>query len=115
MHQYKKHNLFHYNTETDNIYLKLRLYYSKLKADEYKLNFVQNSKCLQCNKNKKETVHHYFMDCSAYDAQRLISKQYMALSHKNTSFLMLDMASFRFLGPSKVCDIITEYHVNHSV
>ncbi len=48
IHEYKQMNLFHYDTETDNIYLKLRFQCSKLNADQFKFNFVQNSKCTMC-------------------------------------------------------------------
>ncbi len=70
VHQYKHTNLFHYDTEIDNIYLKLRFHCSSLNADQFKFSFVQNSKCEQFDKNKQETIHHYFMDCTKYTNQR---------------------------------------------
>ncbi len=72
VHQYKKIKLFHYDTKIDKIYLQLRFHCSKLNADQYKLNFVDNSKCNRCNKNRQETIHHFFLDCAAYDTQRNI-------------------------------------------
>ncbi len=77
----KKRNSFHYDTEIDKIYLLLRFHCSKLKADQFKLNFVDNSKCENCNKNKQETRHHYFIDCTAYDAQRKIMKGNISKLH----------------------------------
>ncbi len=81
VHEFKKNNLFHYDTEIDNIYLKLRFHCSKLQADQYKLNFVKNPTCNQCNKNKQETIHHYFMDCSTYNTQRNTLKQNISNIH----------------------------------
>ncbi len=75
IHEYKKINLFHYDTELDNIYMKIRFHCSQLKADQYKYNFIPNSKCSECNKNKQETIHHYFMDCTKYNHQRKLLKQ----------------------------------------
>ncbi len=75
IHEYKIINLFHYDTEIDNIYLKLRHQCSQLNADQFKLNFRQSPRCNQCNKNKQETNHHYFMDCSKFDQQRKTLKQ----------------------------------------
>ncbi len=75
IHAYKKVNLFHYDTEIDNIYLKIRFHCSKLNADQFKFNIIQNSKCSMCQKNKQETIHHYFMDCEKYELQRKILKQ----------------------------------------
>ncbi len=69
IHNFKHINLFHYDTEIDNIYLKLRFQCSNLRADQFKFNMVCDSKCLQCNKNKQETIHHYFMDCDKYNAK----------------------------------------------
>ncbi len=83
IHQYKKNNLFHYDTEIDNIYMKLRFHCSKPNADQFKFNFVQDSKCLQCNKNKQETLHHYFMDCAKYNIQRQQLKQNITKLHNN--------------------------------
>ncbi len=74
IHEYKHVNLFHYDTEIDNIYLKLRFHCSKLNADQFKFHFKDNSKCQKCNKNKQETIHHYFMDCSNYSQQRVMLK-----------------------------------------
>ncbi len=82
VHQYKKHNLFNYDTEIDNIYLKLRLQCSKLNADQFKFNFINNSKCLQCQKNKEETIHHYFMDCTKYNNHRQILKNNISSLHE---------------------------------
>ncbi len=82
IHQYKKQNLFQYDTEIDIIYMKLRFQCSKLNADQFKFNFVNNSKCLQCNKNKQETIHHYFMDCKKYDTQRQILKNNISNLHQ---------------------------------
>ncbi len=75
IHEYKKVNLFHYDTELDNIYMKIRFHCSQLKADQYKYNFIPNSKCTECNKNKQETIHHYFMVCTKYIHQRKLLKQ----------------------------------------
>ncbi len=74
IHEYKIINLFHYDTEIDNIYPKLRFQCSKLNADQFKFNLTQNSKCTQCQKNKQETIHHYFMDCAKYNTQRKVLK-----------------------------------------
>ncbi len=74
IHNYKHINLFHYDTEIDNIYLKLRFQCSKLRADQFKFNIICDSKCLQCNKNKQETIHHYFMDCDKYKMHRQLLK-----------------------------------------
>ncbi len=81
IHQYKKQNIFHYDTEIDTIYIKLRFQCSRLNADQFKFNFVNNSKCLQCIKNKQETIHHYFMDCKNYDTQRQILKNNICKLH----------------------------------
>ncbi len=81
IHEYKTINLFHYDTELDNIYMKLRFHCSHLKADQYKFNFVDNSKCAQCNKNKQETIHHYFMDCKKYIQHRDMLKQNISRIH----------------------------------
>ncbi len=43
VHQYKKINLFHYDTEIDNIYMKLRFQCSLLNADQFKINFHNTS------------------------------------------------------------------------
>ncbi len=75
IHEYKHINLFHYDTEIDNIFLKIRHNCSKLNADQYKMNFVPDPKCSQCGKNKQETNHHYFMDCTKYDQQRKTLKR----------------------------------------
>ncbi len=83
IHQYKQMNLFHYDTEIDNIYLKLRFHYSTLKADQYKFQFVPNSFCEQCNKNKQETIHHYFMDCEKYNQPRIQLKQNIRNLHNH--------------------------------
>ncbi len=83
IHQYKKINLFQYDTEIDNIYMKLRFHCSNLNADQYKFNFVIDSKCSQCNKNKQETIHHYFMDCTKYNIQRLHLKNNISKLHNN--------------------------------
>ncbi len=42
IHEYKIINLFHYDTEVDNMYMKLRYQWSKLNADQFKFNFIQN-------------------------------------------------------------------------
>ncbi len=81
IHNYKHINLFHYDTEIDNIYLKLRFQCSNLRADQFKFNMVCDSKCLQCNKNKQETIHHYFMDCDKYNTQRSILKNNIKSLH----------------------------------
>ncbi len=83
IHEYKIINLFQYDTEIDNIYLKLRFQCSKLNADKFKFNLTQNSKCTICNKNKQETIHHYFMDCTAYNQQRQILKNNIQQMHTN--------------------------------
>ncbi len=82
IHQYKKINLFHYDTEIDMIYMKLRFQCSKLNADQFKFHFVDSPKCSQCNKNKQETIHHYFMDCTKYDTQRQILKNNITTMHQ---------------------------------
>ncbi len=97
IHEYKHKNLFHYDTEIDNIYLKLRYHCSKLNADQFKLNFIPDCKCTQCNKNKQETIHHYFMDCSKYDQQRKILKQIISNLH----------ISFKNLTNRQLVQIIT--------
>ena len=81
IHEYKVINLFHYDTEIDNIYLKLRFQCSKLNADKFKFNLTHNSKCMNCNTNKQETIHHYFMDCTAYCQQRKILKNNIQQMH----------------------------------
>ncbi len=81
VHAHKKTNIFHYDTEIDNIYLKLRSHCSNLQADQFKFNFVQNSICQKCNKNKQETVHQYFLDCNAYQQQRQILKTNISSLH----------------------------------
>ncbi len=81
IHEYKITNLFHYDTEIDNIYLKLRFQCSKLNADKFKFNLTQNPKCMICNKNKQETIHHYFMDCTAYCQQRQVLKNNIQQMH----------------------------------
>lgn len=81
IHEYIHIDLFNYDTEIDNIYMKMRYHCSKLNVDQFKLHFVQDSKCTQCHKNKQETLHHYFMDCSKYDQQRRISKQNLSKLH----------------------------------
>ncbi len=82
VHQYKKLNLFHYDTEIDNIYMRLRFQCSTLNADTFKFNFIDTSKCTQCNSNRQETIHHYFMDCKKYDLQRQILKQNISKLHQ---------------------------------
>ncbi len=83
IHQYKIKNLFHYDTEIDNIYLKLRFHCSMLNADQFKFNFINTSKCLQCDKNKQETIHHYFMDCNKFQTHRLILKHNISNLHQS--------------------------------
>ncbi len=83
IHQYKVENLFKYDSEIDNIYLKLRFQCSLLNSDQFKFNFVADSKCTQCNKNKQETIHHYFMDCTKYIQQRNILKYNISRLHQN--------------------------------
>ncbi len=86
----KKINLFKYDTEIDSIYMKLRFQCSNLNADQFKFNFMPTSKCTQCNKNRQETLHHYFMDCEKYKQHRNVLKQniisldnnFQALSNK---------------------------------
>ena len=82
IHQYKIVNLFKYDTEVDNIYLKLRFQCSALRADQYKFNFVNDPKCNQCIKNKQETIHHYFMDCTKYNIQRQKLKYNISTLHQ---------------------------------
>ncbi len=80
---HKKYSIhFHYDTEIDNIYMKLRFQSSTLNADQFKFNFVQSSKCLQCNKNKQETIHHYFMDCDEFKIQRQLFKKNISKLHE---------------------------------
>ena len=81
IHEYKKINWFHYDTEIDNIYMKLRFQCSNLNADQFKFNFIQTSKCNQCNKNRQKTLHHYFMDCNKYAQHRKFLKQNITLDH----------------------------------
>ncbi len=83
IHEYKIKNSFHYDTEIDTIYMKLRFQCSALNADEFKFNFTDNSKCTQCNKNKQETIHYYFMDCIKYTQQRNILKNHIENTHNN--------------------------------
>ncbi len=87
IHLYKEINLFHYDTEIDNIYLKLRFHCSKLRADQFKFNMTTDSKCLQCNKNKQETIHHYFIDCDKFKMQRTMLKNNIQQQH--TTFAKL--------------------------
>ncbi len=82
IHQYKKKNLFHYDTEIDRIYLLLRFHCSELNSDKYKLHFLENPKSYKCNKNKQETIHHYFMDCPAYVNQRQKLKDNISKQHE---------------------------------
>ncbi len=81
VHAYKKINLFHYDTEIDNIFMKLRFQCSALNADQFKFNFVDSSKCNVCNTNKQETIHHYFMDCVQYSNQRKMLKYNISNLH----------------------------------
>ena len=81
IHEYKINNLFHYDTEIDNIYLKIRHQCSKLNADQFKLHFVTDPKCNQCNKNKQETNHHYLMDCKKYEEERKTLKENICKLH----------------------------------
>ncbi len=81
IHIYKYINLFHYDTEIDNIYLKLRFQCSNLRAEQFTFNMTSDSKCLQCNKNRQETLHHYFMDCAKYNIQISQLKNNITLLH----------------------------------
>ncbi len=83
IHEYKHKNIHKYDTEIDNLYLKLRFQCSKLNADQFKFNFINNSLCTQCNKQKQETLHHYFMDCDKYKIQRDILKNNLASMHQH--------------------------------
>ena len=58
--------------------MRLRFQCSALNADQFKFNFIQSSKCNACNKNKQETIHHYFMDCTKYTAYRHSLKENLA-------------------------------------
>ncbi len=69
------------DTNTVNIYLKLRFQCSKLRADQFKFNMIGDSKCIQCTKNKQETTHHYFMDCEKYNMQRQLLKNNISQLH----------------------------------
>ena len=82
LHQYKKINLFKYDTDIDSIFMKLRFHCSTLNADQFKFNFTANTKCMQCHKNKQETIHHYFMDCVKYVNQRKILKHNISRLHQ---------------------------------
>ena len=75
IHEYKRINLFHYDTEIDNIYMKIRFQCSNLNADQFKFNFNLTPKCNQCNKNRQEAIYHYFMDCNKYTQYRNVLKQ----------------------------------------
>ncbi len=37
---------------------------------------------MQCNKNKQETIHHYFMDCVKYENQRKTLKHNISRLHQ---------------------------------
>ncbi len=101
IHQYKKINLFKYDTEIDSIFMKLRFHCSKLNADQFKFNFIANSKCMQCNKNKQETIHHYFMDCIKYENQRKILKYNISRLHQK----------FEKLNNKQIIELIQRYKI----
>jgi hypothetical protein len=68
---YKVNTLFHlYSSRAAINHTRIRLGLSGLASQRFNYNHITDPKCLQCNANVEDPAH-YFLDCPAFDAQRI--------------------------------------------
>lgn len=70
----------------DKTNLSFRMRNSLLKIDSYKMGFVSDNICANCNLQKQENLHHYIFECSKYRSQRKIFLARVAALAENIIF-----------------------------